>query len=114
MLDMECKWMQRELDDKLVYAPNDLRESLKGLLRKVSSTEEGLRESLARLPDRERLALKCMLARDIFHIAVLYETFLRTSPAVPHATGAMTEAPPEVDRRGEAVSPLVFQESLFG
>lgn len=114
MLDAECKWVERELDDKLVHSANELRERLDELHRKVSSSEASLREALAKLPDRERLALKCMLARDVFHIAVLYETFVRSSPLVQNVTGSITKASEEVDPQGETRPVLVFQESLFG
>jgi len=113
MLDHECKWVERELDDKLIHSTNELREILAELRQKVSVSEAGLQQVLSKLPDRERLALKCMLARDVFHIAALYETFLRMSPAVQNATGAVTQAPPEVDRDGEPSPPLVFHQSLF-
>jgi hypothetical protein len=113
MLDAECKWVEWELEDKLVHSTNELRESLAEGRAKVSATEAGLRKTLAKLPDRERLALKSMLARDVFHVAVLYETFLRMSQVVQNATGAATKAPPEFDRGGDAAPPLVFHESLF-
>ena len=113
MLDHECKCVEREFDDILVRSANELRERLGGLRQGVRTTEEGLQATFARLPDRERLALKCMLARDVFHMAKLYEAFLRTSPAVANAIGAAKAAPPEIDRSGETQSVLVFQQSLF-
>jgi hypothetical protein len=39
------------------------------------------------MPTHERLALRCMLARDFYHIAALYELFFQT-PTVADATGA--------------------------
>ena len=112
-LDAEAKWVERELEDQLVNSTNELRERLSELHTKMAAAEEGLKTTLGRLPDRERLALKCMLARDVFHVAVLYETFLRMSQVVQNATGAATKAPPEFDRGGDAAPPLVFHESLF-
>ena len=113
MVDEECKWVQRELEDKLLGSTNDLREKLSELHSKVVSAEIGLSTTLGTFPDRERLALKCMLARDVFHIAALYETFLRSSLVVQNATGAVTEVPEEVNQEGEAQPVLLFQESLF-
>ena len=113
MVDAEAKWVERELEDQLINSTNELRERLSELHAKVGSAEEGLKTTLSRLPDRERLALKCMLARDVFHIAALYETFLRSSPLVQGATGAIHETPEEVDRQGEPHPALVFQHSLF-
>lgn len=113
MIDVEAKWVERELADHLLLSTNELRKKLSDIQAKVASAEEGLREILGRLPDHERLALKSMLARDVFHIAALYETFLRSSQLVQGATGAIKETPEEVDRQGEPRSVLVIQESLF-
>jgi hypothetical protein len=114
MVDMEAKWVERELEDQLVFSINELRKKLAGTQAEVASAEGGLAATLSRLPDRERLALKYMVARDVFHMAKLYETFLRSSQLVQSATGAVHETPEEVDRQGEAHPVLVFQQSLFG
>jgi hypothetical protein len=113
MVDVEAKWVERELEDHLLASTNDLRKRLSEIHAKVATAEEGLNTTIGRLPDRERLALKCMLARDVYHIAALYETFLRSSQHVQSATGAIREMPEEVDRRGESRPVLVFQQSLF-
>src|ERR1017187_9704707 len=89
MVDMEAKWVERELEDQLVFSINELRKKLSDIQAKVASAEQGLKTTLSRLPDRERLALKYMLARDVFHMAALYETFLRSSRLVQSATGAV-------------------------
>ncbi len=114
MVDIEAKWVERELEDQLLASTNDLRKRLSEIHAKVATAEEGLKTTIGRLPDRERLALKCMLARDMHHIAALYETFLRSSQHVQDATGAVHETPEEVDRQGEPRAVLVFQQSLFG
>src|SRR5580658_1194247 len=88
MVDVEAKWVERELEDHLLASTNDLRKRLSEIHARVATAEEGLKATIGRLPDRERLALKCMLARDVFHIAALYETFLRSSQLVQVATGA--------------------------
>ncbi len=87
MVDVEAKWVERELEDHLLASTNDLRKRLSEIHAKAVTAEEGLKTTIGRLPDRERLALKCMLARDMFHIAALYETFLRSSLVVQNATG---------------------------
>ena len=113
MVDVETKWVQREFEDQLLSSTNDLRKRLSESYAKVSVAEEGLKTTIGRLPDRERLALKGMLARDVFHIAALYETFLRSSQVVQGVTGAVHETPEEVDRQSEPRPVLVFQQSLF-
>jgi hypothetical protein len=113
MIDVEAKWVERELADHLLLSTNELRKHLSDIQAKVASAEEGLREILGRLPDHERLALKSMLARDVLHIAALYETFLGSSQLVQGATGAKQETPEEVDQQDEARPVLVFNQSLF-
>ena len=114
MVDVEAKWVEREFEDHLLASTNDLRKRLSETYAKVLAAEEGLKTTIGRLPDRERLALKCMLPRDMFHIAALYETFLRSSQQVQGVTGATNEMPEEVDRQGDPRPVLVFQQSLFG
>jgi hypothetical protein len=55
-----------------------------------------------------------MLARDVFHIAALYEKFLRSSPDVAAATGECKPADEEIERNDEPRPILVFKSSLFG
>ncbi len=113
MVETEVKWVQRELEDHLLLSITDLRKRLSEIGNKVSLAEQSLRSSLNRLPDRERLALKCMLARDIFHIAALYETSLRSTRAVEEATGTSVPTAEEKDANDEPQPVLVFSESLF-
>jgi hypothetical protein len=113
MLDAEAKWVERELEDKLIHSTNELKETLAELRGKVSLTEAGLQKTLAKLPDRERLALKSMLARDVFHVAVLYETFLRSSPLIHNTPTVDIDIPQEIDPKDQAATVLVFKESLF-
>jgi hypothetical protein len=113
MLEAECKWVERELDDHLIRSASELRKSLSDIQAKVATAQASLQETLARLPDRERLALKGMLARDVFHIAKLYELFLRSSQTVQQATGMSKPMPEEVDQNDDPRPVLVFSESLF-
>jgi hypothetical protein len=113
MLETECKWLQRELEDRLLSSATDLRRDLSVLHGKVATSEQFLQATLQNLPDRQRLALKCMLARDVFHIAALYEKFLRSSPEIATATGESKPAAEELDGNDEPRKVLVFKESLF-
>src|SRR5438552_2414468 len=63
---------------------------------RIAGAEEELQQKLSCLPDRERLALRCMLVRDAFHMARLYATFLAAS-SVAEATGLSQPVPEEVD-----------------
>ncbi len=113
MLDAEAKWVGRELDDYLLSSISELREKLRERQAGFAAAEEQLAAHLTSLPDRERLALKCMLARDAFHIAKLYETFLRSASAVEQVTGTSTPTPEELDQNDEPRSVLAFTNSLF-
>jgi hypothetical protein len=114
MLDSEARFVARELDDYLLYSIADLRGKLSEIQRKIAAAEYEVQAKLSRLPDRERLALRCMLARDMYHIAMLYSTFVST-PEVAEATGTASPAPEEIDRATDAPRPaLPFCEWLFG
>jgi hypothetical protein len=82
MVDAECPHVGQELDDYLVLSISELRQRLGELQTWNARSEEHLQLLLAPLPDRQRLALRCMLARDFRHIATLFETFL-SSPESP-------------------------------
>ena len=112
MLDAEAKWVAREFEDYQLFSINDLREKLHERQTGFALAEEHLSDAINRLPVRERLAIKCMLARDIFHIAKLFETFLQASPGVQEATGASSPMPEEV-RDDEPLPVLKFAASLF-
>jgi hypothetical protein len=114
MLETECKWLQRELDDRLLLSINDLHSKLSDLHTKVARAEQALQSALRDPSDRERVALKSMLARDVFHIAALYQKFLQCSPEIATATGESKRAAEEIDSNDEPRSILVFSQSLFG
>jgi hypothetical protein len=113
MLEAECKWVERELDDHMIRSVCELSTNLSNVRAKAETIEETLRTMLACLPGRERLALKGMLARDVYHIAVLYEKFLRLSQTVQQATGTAKPTPEERDENDDPRPVLVFNESLF-
>jgi len=113
MLDAEAKYIAREFEDHLLYSITDLRKHLASVKTTTEASESNLQAMLDRLPDRERLALKYMLAADICHIALLYETFLRSSNIVTQATGPHTPVPEEVTGDNETRPVLVFRQSLF-
>jgi hypothetical protein len=78
----------------------------------ISTREEELQALLSKMPNRERLALRCMLARDFMHIALLYRTFLLSSPKA-ETIGPIRPAPEEIaeDQRPKPV--LSFKQTLF-
>src|SRR4051794_30267961 len=77
MVEAECECVAREYLDYLIPACTELADMLRRVQKLCETSEEVLQQHLKALPNRERLALKCMLARDIFHIAATYEHFLQ-------------------------------------
>jgi hypothetical protein len=111
MVDAESRYVVTELDDYLLLSITDLRETLVDRHRKIAEQEPRLQEFFATLADRERLALRCMLARDISHIAALYITFMQ-SPDAPQTTGVINVQPQEL-KDDEPRPALIFSEWLF-
>src|SRR2546429_229501 len=110
MLDAECVWVGRELEDTLLSSLTDLRQKLKDLQARIGHAEVELEAMIGALPDRERLAIRCMLARDFYHIAMLYRSFLSTSP-LAQAMGSRSVVPEE-QTQGDPLPVLSFQKSL--
>jgi hypothetical protein len=112
MLDAESRYVAKELEDYLLLSINDLRESLKER-QSVLGREEGILQDMLRLlPDHQRLALRCMLARDVSHIAALYQVFLRGLPE-DEKVGRSTPLPEELTPQEESRPVLAFGEWLF-
>jgi hypothetical protein len=112
MLDAESQYVKRELDDYLLLSINDLREKLAEHHRRLGHMELSLQACLTPLADRERLALKCMFARDLYHVAALYDRFLR-SPDAPQTTGVAMLKEEEVTKDDEVRPIIAFAEFLF-
>jgi hypothetical protein len=111
MLDVECKYVGRELEDYLLQSTHELQEKLGVLRERTNIAEEELQLKLAALADREHLALRCMLARDIWHMAMLYLTFLGSAPQPQAAVGATTKA--KLDASVTPPPILPFKDTLF-
>jgi hypothetical protein len=111
MLEVEAGYVAREVEDYRVYSINDLREKLADWQVKLTTAESNLSFSIRRLSDQERLILRCMVARDIWHIAQLYQRYFQ-SDSPDGVTGNSTEIIEEY-RNDEPVPVLPFQETLF-
>ncbi len=71
-----------------------------------------LENAVRALPDRERIAIQCLVARDLFHLIELYCTYLQVPSAPPSGRMRSTsEKAPNVEPRHERVLP--FSEWLF-
>jgi hypothetical protein len=112
MLEVEGGYVRQELEDYLLRSENELRERLKELKERLATTGESLQAMLAKVADRERLALRCMMARDFFHIAALYESFLGGAE-LPKGTIPPKPTPEELTPAGKPVATVPFREWLF-
>jgi hypothetical protein len=111
MLEVEAGYLAREAEDYRVYSINDLREKLADWQAKLTTAESNLSFSIQRLPDQERLILRCMVARDVWHIAQLYQRYFQSDLST-EVTGDITEIAEEY-REDEPIPVLPFQETLF-
>jgi len=114
MLEAEAVWVGREFDDHLLLSSNDLLRMLREHQASIEQSELVIAERLAALPDRERTALRAMLARDFYHIATLYETF----SASDHLKAAAGTSQVQVIRLEQKVAQderlvVPFKEFLF-
>ena len=111
MVEAEAVHVDQEFRDYLIMSINDLRRWLRERSSQVEVADKELEQLVTRLPDRERLAIRCMLIRDIFHIAKLYQQLLRT-PEAEVAAGPISVFPEEL-KNHEPLPVLPFREWLF-
>ncbi len=112
MLETESRYVGKELEDYLLLSLTELREKLKERQTNLEREEGILQESLCLLPDHHRLALRTMLSRDLIHIAMLYEEFLRSLPE-DQKVGRPRSVPEELTTQEEPRPVLTFSQWLF-
>jgi hypothetical protein len=119
MLEEECKWMSRELDDILIHSPGELTERLKQVQASLVASDASLRHDFDHADPHHVLALRIMLARDLYHISALYEKFLtgrvtkldRLQTRPKSQTGSAD--PAAGPAAPEPIHPGTFKEWLF-
>src|SRR6266478_1791939 len=65
MVEAEARELERELDSYLDQSLTELKERSAERLRLYREADATLRAAVGRMPERERLAVMCMLARDL-------------------------------------------------
>ena len=78
MIEAEAKYVAREAESYLRLSLNDLKEKLSRLGAQWNQADESLHAMVEGLPERDRLALLCMLVRDQMFLLELYLQFVRT------------------------------------
>lgn len=114
MIDPEAQYVAREHEDYLLGSIDDLRKRLEKLRTVWRQTNEAAESLIGLQGEREALAYRCMIARDLYHIMELYCTTMRAAlPEVaseaPAPTAVRRQQPPSAE---EKVAP--FTEWLFG
>jgi hypothetical protein len=108
MIEVETKYVARDMDDYLLLSTNDLKEKLAKLRESWQQADLVLEAAILHLIDREQLAVQCLVVRDMYHLLELYCTYLRAQLPDVAASRAPSEKPrPMEDRK------LPFNEWLF-
>ena len=105
-IDAEAKYVAREVEDYLLYSITDLKEKLAERRRLLDQVQQELEQLLVNLPERQHLAVQCILHRDFHHMGVLYRTYLAGEGRPPGDEEATIKTPEPV--------PLPFRNWLFG
>jgi len=105
MIEAEAKHLAREVESYLRLSLTDLRQKLTERGEKWNHADEALHAVVLTLPERDRLAVQCLLVRDLHHILELYLEYARRCQ--PEAPAPLKPAEVDVPRQP-------FGEWLFG
>jgi hypothetical protein len=109
MLDREAQYVVREHEDHLLGSIEGLRERLEQLQMLWHQVNEGAEYLILLQGEREALAYRCMIARDLYHILELYCTCMRAG--LPEASADTPPAPRKPVEEENRIMP--FSEWLF-
>lgn len=114
MLAQENNWLNRELDDLLIDSTTDLRERLDQTQQRLLVADANVQLQMKSLPQRENLAIRCLLARDLYHLSALYEQFFRSYQGEKHAVPASeVQEATATAQLSPPPAPSAFKEWLF-
>jgi hypothetical protein len=104
MIEAEAKELGRELDSYLRMSLAENKERMHERLRAYEQADASLHAVVERLPEREQVAIKCMIGRDLHLVAELYLAYLRSfQPDSP------TPITPAVHPRSSPFSEWLFR-----
>jgi hypothetical protein len=84
MIEAEAQHLGREVESYLRLSLDDLRQKLGERGPLWHHADEALHAVVSALAEREQLAVKCLLVRDLHHILELYLEYARgTQPEAP-------------------------------
>jgi hypothetical protein len=113
MLEHEATYVAREAEDCSVRSTNELRERLEGFRRSIRQDEADVVARIGGLPEHQQLILRCMLARDFWHIVKLYQCYLCCRTLAPPVPNVVVTDPPESPETERAEGLTPFSEWLF-
>jgi len=76
MVEAEARELGREFDSYVDQSLTELKERSAERLQLYGEADATLRGAVGRLPERERLAVMCMLGRDLHLVLAVYLQFL--------------------------------------
>jgi hypothetical protein len=116
MVDRESKYVHLEHADYLLGSIHDLHEQFekwRPLWQQVNESAEIL---IVQQGEREALAYRCMIVRDLYHILELYCACMRKDLPEHSGQDAIKSAPlkpKRVEEEGSAAAIVPFSEWLF-
>ena len=93
MIEAEGRELKRELEAYMLQSLSQLRETFDDRKRKYREADGTLAASVGRLPEREQLAVTCMLSRDLFLVLEVYRDFLARQDSNSPVSLAASPAP---------------------
>ncbi len=115
MIDLEAKYVAREVEDFQLLAQNDLRERLDKVRQAWKQADETLERHVCVLPEHQKLAVQCIVVRDLCHLMELYCASLKVSVLADAATHPAASRPQSPTPPNEPVKEkmLPFSNWLF-
>jgi hypothetical protein len=110
MLDVEVTYVAREKEDYLLQSTVELRDRLAHLQTLWKAADGVLEGAVAALPERDRLAVSCLVVRDLYLQLELHCTHLGKQTGVEPVG---RQSPPATSASTSELTTIPFCEWLF-
>lgn len=107
-IEQEAIAVHREVGNYLLLSLADLREKLSERGTRWNHADEALHAAVTALPECERLAIQCLVVRDLHYVVELYLEWCRTHAPKAEAPAPLAPPPP-----AEGPRAVPFSEWLF-
>jgi hypothetical protein len=78
MVEIESKYVVRELEDRSVMSVADLQYKLAKLKAAWQQADQVVEHTMRLLDERTQIAVQCLIVRDIYHVMELYASVIRS------------------------------------